>query len=351
MTRLRHHTLNPKHHNVRSNFSILRDALERCPHNSAALSGRDVGRVRSALAATIARRGRPDSPRHAEVRAMQAGLLALPTRRQIARELVDRLSRLAADGGIADPSELLAPAQPWSGQPVAVPSSLVRKVQRALDAPIEVLVEHQVRIDELPWVAALKTFRTNEPESRWSSRQTLTQTTMLTLRSFPQTMLPNPMVREIAALAKNAELTVPLVDEVAADIFMGTFTAKWRDSAAVTSAFLTDSRYSRYYDLPPPAIFASPQPARLLARLRGGTEIAEDFAALCKERAKEAARARPASGWKLCSKAAASTSPDESVTADDSLVGRWAPTGCPPTHRIRTPADKTSPHHDTSLPH
>ncbi len=144
MTRLRHHTLNPKHHNVRSNFSILRDALERCPHNSAALSGRDVGRVRSALAATIARRGRPDSPRHAEVRAMQAGLLALPTRRQIARELVDRLSRLAADGGIADPSELLAPAQPWSGQPVAVPPNLVRKVQRALDAPIEVLVERGI---------------------------------------------------------------------------------------------------------------------------------------------------------------------------------------------------------------
>ena len=133
------------------------------------------------------------------------------------------------------------------------------------------------------------TFRTNEPESRWSSRQTLTQTTMLTLRSFPQTMLPNPMVREIAALAKNAELTVPLVDEVAADIFMGTFTAKWCDSAAVTSAFLTDRAYARYYDLPPPAIFASPQPARLLARLRGGKEIAEDFAALCKERAKEAA--------------------------------------------------------------
>jgi hypothetical protein len=53
---------------------------------------------------------------------------------------------------------------------------------------------------------------------------------MLALTAFPHALLPNPLVAEIRTLAKQAELELPLVEEVAADIFMGTFTTKWRDA-------------------------------------------------------------------------------------------------------------------------
>jgi hypothetical protein len=42
----------------------------------------------------------------------------------------------------------------------------------------------------------------------------------------------------------------PLVEEVAADIFMGTFTEKWARAAAVASNSLDGTLYARYYDLP-----------------------------------------------------------------------------------------------------
>jgi hypothetical protein len=54
---------------------------------------------------------------------------------------------------------------------------------------------------------------------------------------------------------------MPLVEEVAADIFMGTFTQKWRRAAATASQALAGSLYARYYDLPDPTAYG-PKPAR-----------------------------------------------------------------------------------------
>jgi hypothetical protein len=91
------------------------------------------------------------------------------------------------------------------------------------------------------------------------------------------------------ALADQAGLSLPLVEEVAADIFTGTFTDKWRLAAAAVSISLDGTLYARYYDLPSPPTWARSRsgPAPKLTR-RWGKQVAEDFAALCAARSAEA---------------------------------------------------------------
>jgi hypothetical protein len=154
-------------------------------------------------------------------------------------------------------------------------------------------LEHQVQLDELPWVSELGPLRADDMDTRTQARQTLGQVTLLALTSFPQTILPNPLVGEMGALATRAGLDLPLVEELAADIFMGTFTTKWDRAARETADLFKDTFYARYYDLPEPAI--EPEARGLLAeflRLWRGPPpskvVADAFAALCKARAKEA---------------------------------------------------------------
>ena len=227
-----------------------------------------------------------------------------------------------------------------------VPDSFVRKVERALEAPIEQLIErrvvsssevlaevlpqitshvaagvfgdptlrelyariyaafrhrrsllllnleHQVQIHELPWVKAIDPFRQRRADTRVNALGTLRHACLLALGSFPQTILPNPLVRELTALAKQAELDLPFIEEVAADIFMGSFTLKWREVAAIASDVMADTLYARYYDLPavaawPPIDARKPGiPERV--KTRWGKPTAVDFAQLCNERAREA---------------------------------------------------------------
>ncbi|HUE84108.1 MAG TPA: hypothetical protein VMM84_18540 [Pyrinomonadaceae bacterium] len=64
-------------------------------------------------------------------------------------------------------------------------------------------------------------FRTESLSSRDLSRQALEEVTLLTGTSFPHAIIPNKLLQELRALVKGAGLDIPLVDEVAADIFMG----------------------------------------------------------------------------------------------------------------------------------
>ena len=111
-----------------------------------------------------------------------------------------------------------------------------------------------------------------------------TRSSVKALTAFPQAILPNPLIRELAALAKRADFPLPLTEEVAADIFTGTFTTKWRQAAATASRLMGGTLYGNYYDLPPEA--------RWTTRPRTGTEwgrdVATDFADLCHGRAAEA---------------------------------------------------------------
>ncbi|TQL61913.1 hypothetical protein FB474_3336 [Oryzihumus leptocrescens] len=337
-----------RHRHPRSNFARLRTTLDRVDGDATLLAPRDVGWVRRALANTTTAHGAPGSERRAALRVAQAAIAAAPTHAAIAHVVAARLDRHPADGGLPALAPIAQDVRPGESLHVApgtaVPAHIIRKVMRALEAPVEDLVglgvitsgevlarvlpqissqvlaaniadpdlaavyaqtyaafrrrrsllllnlEHQVQFDELPWVGALSPFRTRTREAADTARQTLSQTTLLTMSAFPHAILPNPLVREMGALAAQAEVKLPLVEEVAADIFTGTFTVKWRHSARVASGALDGTLYARYYDLPAASTWEAPAPppSRRWSPRRWGKEIAEDFAQLCRVRAVEA---------------------------------------------------------------
>jgi hypothetical protein len=327
-----HSAAGTRQHHPRSNFARLHTALLMCKRDSTALSGRDVGWVRRVLANTITRHGAPGSERRAALRATQLVVAARPTHAALAAAMADRLDAFPADGGIPAVEPIVEDAPPH----------LVAKVTRALEAPVEELVErgvitsgdvlaqvlpqmtsslmaaniadtdlatlyarnyaafrrrrgllllnleHQVRFDELPWIGALEPLRRHRrADAALAARRTLEQTTLLALHAFPHAILPNPLVRELGALAKQANVLMPLVEEVAADIFMGTFTSKWHTAAAITSQTMAGTLYARYYDLP------ASWPAPVWKR-RWGRQTADHFAKACAARAKEAGKG---GGW------------------------------------------------------
>lgn len=350
------HVLTSGHQHPKSNFARLRTALEACEQDSRKLSARDVGWVRRALANTITKHGAPGSENRAALRTMQAAMAAQPTHAALAQVLAGRLDRYPDEGGIPsiDPIARDVAEDDVGAVPPghSIPSHLVAKAARALEAPLEELVnrrvirsgevlarvlpqitaqlfaanvedpelaalyaqtyaafrrrrsllllnlEHQVRFDELPWIGALEPFRSHRVDAARGARQALRQTTLMALSAFPHAILPNPLVRELGALAKQAEVPMPLVEEVAADIFMGTFTEKWRRAAAIASEVLAGSLYARYYDLPEASVWTDPASrGGLFARVtrRWGKEAADDFAALCGARAREAQQGPDAS--------------------------------------------------------
>ncbi len=341
-----------KQTNPKNNFARLRRALESCAYGSLGLTAREVGWIRRAIANTVSRRGAPETAQRGAWPAARAASVIAPTNAALAGVLARRLDRFPADGGLpsldvvtAAVSEAETTAEIPCG--TTMPDRVVHKAARALEAPADELVrlgvitsgetlaavlpqltsrllsaaiddpvvaglheqtytafrrrrgllllnlEHQVRFTELPWVQALAPCRSSQRDNATAARRALRQITMPALTAFPHALLPNPLVTEIRALAKQAGLELPLVEEVAADIFMGTFTTKWRDAAAVASGLLAGTLYANYYDLP--ADWSEPQ--RTL--LRWGKRTAADFTALCRQRAGTAGGSVAANGMLL----------------------------------------------------
>ncbi|MEV7549373.1 hypothetical protein AB0N89_07100 [Amycolatopsis sp. NPDC089917] len=317
----------------RANFTRLRTALAACETDSRSLSARDVGWVRRALANTIGRHGAPGSDQRTALREDGLSVAGRPTRAELAEAVAVRLDAYPDGGGVPSLEPITADIDGWT-----VPDGLVVKVARAWEAPVEELVARdvitsgevlatvlpqitasllaaniedpalsalyartyaafrrrrslllvdlatQVGFTELPWVAATEPLRAHRRDTAEAARQTLAQTTMLALTAFPHAILPNPLVSEFTALAKQAGSPMPLVEEVAADIFMGTFTTKFRDAALIASRVMAGSLYARYYDLP--------ETWSEEATTRWGRKTADDFAKVCRERAAEAHRGR-----------------------------------------------------------
>lgn len=332
------HQTSAKPERADENFARLRDYLARCIADPAQLTGREVGLIRAILAACAHKRGQPGSSRLQELRAAQAQRASLPTNADLARVLIARLAGLPQDEGIDAPDPLLAPvtAEEAGQQAVpaglAMPPRLVRSVERALAAPVETLVErgilpsgealarvipqlsaqvrvagiadpalrrlygalytafrrrrslllfnlqHQVKFEELPWVKAIDAYRTSDDSVRAEARRLLARVVTLAIGAFPQQILPNKLLREIRALAESAGLGLPIVDEVAADIFMGTFSEKYLRAAQRAAGMLQGSLYERYYGLPYAALLRidDVRPSRY-----GGTPTSPAFDRLC----------------------------------------------------------------------
>lgn len=334
-----------RHAHPKSNFSRLVHALKDSD-GPEELSPTTAGWVRRALANTISRHGAPHSERRAALRAAQLVVASRPTYAELAHVLAARLDRLPGEGGLPflEPvvTEVTEEEVGTEHAGALMPDHLVAKVRRALEAPLDELVEHrvvtsgevlarvlpqitsqalaldiedprlaqvfgqtyaafrrrrsllllnlehQVRIEELPWVEAISTFRAGKENAARAARRSLCEATLLALTAFPQAILPNPLVRELGALCTAAGIDAPLVEEVAADIFMGTFTTKWRRSAIAASTLLTGSLYARYYDIARAETWLTEDaPARWMAWKRPvpGKRTAEDFARLCASRA------------------------------------------------------------------
>jgi hypothetical protein len=333
------HQLCGKPEKAKRNFARLRGFLETCVTNPRKLTGRDVALIRLILAGVVARHGRPDSPAGEARRQRQAAQAAAPTRAEVGRVLGDRLAKFPRDGGLDSLDAVAGPVTPEEASrhrvPAgrAVPASLLAKLRRSLAAEVPALVEagvipsaevlakvipqitaqvrsagiadpalrrllqalyaafrrrrsllllnleSQVKLAELPWVAAIDPYRRGGLDARERARQTLEQVVTVAVTAFPQQILPNKLLQEVRALAEEAGLKLPIVDEVAADIFMGDFSEKFLRAAQTAAAVLGGSLYERYYGLPYDRVRAIDD----VKKSRYGAASSPAFVRLCAE--------------------------------------------------------------------
>lgn len=303
------HQLTSKPERKGKYFTQLRECLIRCVSAPTSLTGREVGRIRLILHRYQQKRGRPDSPACTAARERQCAAIAAPTFHEIAAIVLPRLASHPANEGLDDVGHLSGPISAEeavrSGIPqgTAIPESIRRKVERCLNETVDILVERglitsgetlarvlpqmtsglraggivdadlrglyasvyrafrrrrsllllnlekQVQIEELPWVAAVDRFRTENLSARNLARQALEEVAVLTLTSFPHAILPNKLLQEMSALVKQADVELPLVEEVAADIFMGRFTDKYVNAAKIAAGLLDRTLYGVYYGI------------------------------------------------------------------------------------------------------
>jgi len=322
-------------------FVVLIDALTRAMDTSQPLSARERGRVRLIVARYVATRGTPDSDTALAKRTRQRAHATATTHQQIAMAVAQRLALHAPRSGIDDLDAVLREpavgekAVSARGQVTTLPRAVLRRLQRCVnDTPdglikrrvvksAEVLaallpqrtsqlraasfedgdlrslyaatyqafrrrrsllllnLRKQVGIENLPWVAAMERFRQGDPDAAQAAGAALEEFAWLALGEFPQTMLPNKLVKEFAALATQAGRKMPFAEELAADIFMGGFSPTFVDAAHVAATHLADSLYARYYRLDYPDI------AKRLSAARSHEDAANTLAKLCAERAGE----------------------------------------------------------------
>lgn len=335
------HNLCTKHRDPKGSIGVLRTALERRVAG-AEPTPRERGLVQTVVDSMLRKRGIPGSPEHTALREQQAREAARPRHHQLARLVATRLAGLPQDRGISDVDHVLGPVDAGeahlaglvAGWPI--PRPIARLVTRAAAGTPEQLIDrsviasaeelarltpqlaaataasaypdpalrilmdatyrafrnrrsllllnlqHQIRLTELPWVKAVAPAQIDTGDTRDQARRTLVRLASAAVSGFPATVLPNPLVGELSTLSKQANLDLPWVEELAADIFMGTFSAKFLQAAGLAGRRLTDSLYARYYDIDYPAIAAIDDTD---SRLTGRTRKSEAFGQLCRTRA------------------------------------------------------------------
>ena len=336
------HTLCGKPDHPKENFCRLRGYMKTCIEDPGRLSPRDLGMVRHILNNYVERHGAPGSEKFSQRRSAQAHNAGLPTHKELGNVLVARLKKFPGSGGVVDVEAVVSPIADQeavefkipSGWPIPGPMAVI--TWRCWEAPIGQLVEKkivpsgevlaqvvsqitsqvksagiedrdlrllygavysafrrrrsllllnlasQARFEDLPWIAALKSHRHDDLNTREQAKQTLEQVATLAIVSFPQAILPNPLLREVHALVKAAGLPIPIVDEIAADIFMGEFAEKFLHAAQIAALQLGGSLYERYYGVPYERVLKMDD-----IQKRGEVPISPGFAALCEELARD----------------------------------------------------------------
>ncbi|MFE6667354.1 hypothetical protein ACFVFH_27800 [Streptomyces sp. NPDC057697] len=340
------HTRCTKHRDPKENLGILRGALEETVAGRP-LDARRLGLLRHAVESMVRRRGRPGSARHGALRARQAAQAARPSHHALAQLVLRRLSGLPQRTGTADTAPLVSDVSAHeateTGLPegAVIPATVRRVVEAALSAPISTLVERgvvpsaevlaelvpqlvaatgsqeyqdralrtlvaahyrafrnrrsllllhlarQTRVEELPWIRAVSAYRSDD-RGQEAVLTLLRRLGELAVQAFPGTLLPNPLVREFGVLARRSEAGAPFVEELASDIFMGTFTPKFLAAARVAADLLGGTLYERYYAIDYAAVrnLAVIEASESLGRSHRA-RTSPGFAKLCAERAGE----------------------------------------------------------------
>ncbi|GAA2433733.1 hypothetical protein GCM10010191_54960 [Actinomadura vinacea] len=336
------HTLCGKHRGPKENLAILRSALEDVSEGGGTPTR--PGLLQHAVDAMVRRRGAPGTAGHAALRERQAADASRHTHHALAQVLLARLSEFPPEAGLPLPlpERLTGPvtadeARRATGLAAGavMPASLRRTVEAATAAPIGTLVErgvvpsaevmarlvpqlvawttaqayadeplrrlmaglyrafrnrrsllllnleHQVQLGELPWVRAVHRHRVPGHGSVTGARTALVRLGELALQGFPGTILPNPLVRELATLSRAADIEVPFVEELAADIFEGTFSGKFLKATQVAGELLEGTLYERYYGIR----YAPFRDVRDIAWRGLAAQNSASFAALCADRA------------------------------------------------------------------
>ena len=341
------HSLCGKPERSAGHFAQLREFLGRCATKPELLDGREVGRIRLILNRYVEKRGTPDSTNCAAERKRQAAYVAGPTFHEIAGIVIERFGQHDKADGLDDVGYLkqaINKAEAESSgvaEDTPIPINIQRKVERCLNDTVDVLIERglitsgetlarvlpqmisgiraggiadpdlrqlyaaiyrafrrrrsllllnlekQVQIEELPWVAAIERFRNENLSDRDLASQTLEEVTLLTVKSFPYAILPNKLLQELRALVKGANLDIPLVDEVAADIFMGEFSGKFLESAKRAADLLSGTLYPNYYGIDYAEVKKIREVRQPVRRWWGhSAEVSTDkFVELCSKRA------------------------------------------------------------------
>lgn len=344
------HKLCGKPGKTNDSFARLHGYLNRCAKDPALLTGRDVGMIRLILARHITKRGAAGSRKFEEIGRRQLAQAAPPLHHHLAGVVRDRLAPCPQDTGLDHlDSVLRAVTDHEAGRlnlpaGTRIPPSIGRKVARCLCDTAYALVargivtsgetlarvipqftaglraqafddvqlrhlyasiyrafrrrrsllllnlDKQVRIEELPWVAAMDEYRREDFSARDLSRQTLADVAALTLRAFPQAIVPNRLLQEFVALAKGGELDLPFVEELAADIFMNEFSSKFAQAAKRAATLIEGTLYARYYGVDCAVLRQLPEanPESRRGSWFSGNRVApvnSPFAALCIQRA------------------------------------------------------------------
>ena len=304
-------------------------------------------RLEALVGRSVAKRGRPDSKKYAEYCDRQRKQNNILLFEDVSKIVIHRLGEYYVDGGIEDVATVSRCIDRDEVQGSAevgkeIPHAILKKLRRAELASPEALVEkgiiksgdslavvlpqitcslggrefddsslgllysaiyrafrqrrsllllnyeHQVQLEELPWLEAIQRFRTSTEAGVPAAMLALRRIASLAMTRFPQAIVPNKLLQEFRAIAKMTNVEMPLVDELAADIFMGGFTNKFARAAQIAGELLQGTLYEKYYQI---------DYARILemkldkgrtgsSHRRRGAQVAKEFSAICQERAK-----------------------------------------------------------------
>lgn len=303
------HKLCGKPADKNDHFFQLRKFLEIGVQSPKALQDSELSRIGSIIERHVKKHGTPGSDECKAHRQYLCQAINAPSHHSISRAMIYRLRALPQQDGIEDSEIVSRPLSTeeaaLAGAPpqAAIPDVIQRKARRCLKDTIPALIESkiitsaevladvlpqissgvkaigiqdarlrtlyaatyrafrqrrsllllnlekQVQLDELPWVAAMSRFRSNELPAKTLAAQTLEDISFLAMRSFPQRIIPNKLIQELQALAQSGEVNIPLVEELAVDIFMGRFSPKFTYAVQKAAELLQNSLYATYYGI------------------------------------------------------------------------------------------------------